>query len=455
MTYFAEASKRMVFQNFSTDDWIYRGEGNCHVVLALPSTKQILRIRKTKLTLGLYIVRLLTWLSDLIYWYFGTGFREEKVDVKFYLKVMRPLFGQTYVSDAKQVILSTSQINYLEKNLDKHRPEHRKHKILDYGRATLFDDFTCINNDYLPFNISKDTFSFEFKPKQDWEPLLNLNKHPRHTFCMNQYYKLEKKLISNRSNYCPHDLFSGTEENVSKAIKSLIETPQNNFRVFKNGEEIYGDSKKTDFLLILSDLFGESLNKKDLSVFYDLMHECLTKNIVSRKEQNECNKKWLCEWNRQINMSTNYKLEKDSVLEKILSVQMLNTEGASYYNKLMKNKQIKDLKYVNKVLKEVNKHPGTCMKCIMMILGNKDKDLLIVQYLMAAVANDCSFMVTLKRIKDKVEDMEIGNIVHSKYGSFLVRIGIFDLYPKPVFTITKHEKRNKDILDAFTRNNSL
>lgn len=447
----------MVFTNFLTDfklpnDWLYRGEGNAHLVLALPKTKQILRIRKTRPTLRFYLAWLFNWISDLIYWYFGSGYRNEKTDIKFYMKIMRPLFGVSYVSEAQQVVLAQDQIRRLEKKLDKFRPEFRKDKILDYSRATLFDDFTCFTDDFLPFQLSNDSFSFEFKPKQDWEPVVT--RLSDCTFCMHQYYKLETKKVRQHSKYCPRDLFCGLKPTVSKALKNLIDTPQNNFRVFKNGELIYDDKQNVEFTKVLNDLF-DTTDKNLKGSFFDLMHSCLTKNLVGPKTPTRCDKKWLCEWNRQLNASTqNYHLEKDSVLERILSVQMLNMDGTSYYNKLLKNKEVKDWRYVKKGLKEINKYPETCLKCVMMLLAEKDKDFLFMPYLMAAVANDCSFMITVKKVLEPVDDdMGIRNIVHTELGSFVVRIGIFDLYPKPVSTIVKHENRNKKILQAYRRHN--
>lgn len=49
------------------------------------------------------------------------------------------------------------------------------------------------------------------------------------------------------------------------------------------------------------------------------------------------------------------------------------------------------------------------------------------------------------------DDLEVKNIIRSKYGYFLINIGVFDLYPKPLSTIRKHCKRNEKVLQAYTR----
>lgn len=52
---------------------------------------------------------------------------------------------------------------------------------------------------------------------------------------------MKKGNIAGISNYCPLDLFSGCIERQSLALKSLINTPQNNFRIFKDLKHAYGD----------------------------------------------------------------------------------------------------------------------------------------------------------------------------------------------------------------------
>ncbi|CAG9862019.1 unnamed protein product [Phyllotreta striolata] len=440
-------------------NWIYRGEGNCNVVLSLPQLGKILRIRKTGRPKS-FIGWLVKWLSDILDWLYGKGITEELRDLQFYSTVMRPLVGRKYTSEACQVILNKTEVNTLENQLHKYRSDFRKHKILQYGRASLFDDFAFIpENDYnyLPFILSDDTFAIELKPKQGWRPLSE--KHfPVCIYCMHQYLKLEKKKIKVLSKYCPEDLFSGNEGRMLRAIKSLIEVPQNNLRIFKNGNLIYGDHLKTNFSNIVENIFDNGENLEQLiEEFCHLIRKSLTTNFMNVDSTEHCEEKTFCEWNKIIQESSaSNALPKNSVLEKILSIQMLDTEGSDYYCKLLQKAQLEDWNYVDMLLDKVtNEH--ICMKCTIMNLGNNSRseqeiDLAFIPYLISAIAKDCSLMITLKRIQEDISDnLEIKNIISTNYGHFLVNIGVFDLYPKRLTSIRKHCQRNKEVYKAYLK----
>lgn len=102
-------------------EWVYRGEGNCNIVISLPKSKQILRIRKTEKPKSL-LGWILVLISDFFHWYYGKGFREEIRDLNFYSKIMRPLLGNTYTSESKQVILNRKQMQIFKDGLMKKRP---------------------------------------------------------------------------------------------------------------------------------------------------------------------------------------------------------------------------------------------------------------------------------------------------------------------------------------------
>ncbi|KAJ8978481.1 hypothetical protein NQ317_002068 [Molorchus minor] len=391
-------------------EWTYRGEGNSNVVLSLPKLRKILRIRKIDKPKSL-IGWLIVWINDFLYWYCGKGIKEELRDLKFYSAIMRPLLGIRYTSEAHQVILTRRQIKVLEKELQKCRPDFRKTKILQYGRAALFDDFAFLYEDdyeYLPFKLEDDTFAVEIKPKQGWKPLSE-RQFPKCLYCMNQHLKMEKGQINEFSKYCPEDLFSGSAMRMRSAIKSLIQCPQNNFRVFKNGILCYGEKANANFNKIISELFESQFEESDNleEEFCVLIQHCLMTNLINFSPMETCEEKLFCEWNKIIQESNcDSILPKGCVLEKILSVQMLDTEGSNYYNKLLGKQNLKDWNYIDMLLHKVN-NANVCLKCTIMMLNNSNKgedgaDLVFAPYMISAIAKDCSLMITLKRIKENL-----------------------------------------------------
>lgn len=49
------------------------------------------------------------------------------------------------------------------------------------------------------------------------------------------------------------------------------------------------------------------------------------------------------------------------------------------------------------------------------------------------------------------DNLGMKNIMETPFGHFVVNIGVFDLNPKPLSAISRHCKRNKDILQAYEK----
>lgn len=434
-------------------DWMYRGEGNCNIVITLPKSRKILRIRKTEKPTSI-LGWILVLISDLLFWYYGKGFREELRDLDFYSKIMRPLLGNKYTSEAKQVILTRKQMQIFKDELSEMRPEYRQNKTLQYGRAALFDDFAFLPFECDNLEFAQNTFSVEIKPKQGWRPPKE-QMYPQCFFCMHQFLKMEKNQIKNRTKYCPEDLFYGDKEKMKTAIKHLIEVPQNNFRIFKNGLLIYDEKHKN--IDVLKDIFETEESKDKLNdELCDFLQRCLVADITLKEDETP-NKSETCKCNcfkEGINMYTDSEVQPGSVLERILSVQMLDQEGShSTYKKLSKSDTWDDWSFVERLLEVVDNNKDACVKCSILEASKKfENEIHFVPYLISAIAKDCSLMITFRKIKQPLsDDLTQKNIFRTSYGSFLVNIGVFDLYPKPLSTIHKHYRRNKDIFRALRK----
>lgn len=74
-----------------------------------------------------------------------------------------------------------------------------------------------------------------------------------------QYLKLKTAKITNISQYCPIDLFSGKAERMNRAINGLFQNPQNNLKMFQDGKMVYNEYSpdKTSLTRIMKSLFPD------------------------------------------------------------------------------------------------------------------------------------------------------------------------------------------------------
>ncbi|XP_064106038.1 uncharacterized protein LOC135215386 isoform X2 [Macrobrachium nipponense] len=77
----------------------------------------------------------------------------------------------------------------------------------------------------------------EIKPKQGFIDT-STPELPLCRYCVKQHIKVGKDADHATSCYCPLDLFSGNLTRMRKAVDGLFESPQNNFKVFLDGEPV-------------------------------------------------------------------------------------------------------------------------------------------------------------------------------------------------------------------------
>lgn len=411
--------------------WHYRGEGNSHVSLSLPETRQILRIKKIPYPTGIkekvmYYFYNHTPIGDII----ETKERiEGRANLKFYNSI-RALLGESYVQPAQEALLNKEEIQEIDGIIEPLRPTHRKKKHLAYACGSLLADYA-----YFPFSWDLDdinpTYSIEIKPKHGWIPP-NERKYSKCTYCLNQYIKLQNKEIDKISKYCPMDLFSGSLDRMKHAINCLIETPQNNFKIFKNGLLVYDDnSRKTPD--ILCEIFAQSY-ATSLEELSDVLTKAL---LINLSKENQCpivENKQKMENKLEVSVIPSCDFSQDKlvagcVLERILNVQKLDQWGSEEILSKLQTQGI-DLNQKTSI-------PLCKLNC------QKDFSSIVKQYLMAAVAKDLSLMITFKRLLTASLNVPQKNIIKTDNGSlYAMQIGVFDLYPKSATSILKHvEKR--------------
>lgn len=175
--------------------------------------------------------------------------------------------------------------------------------------------------------------------------------------------------ISEVSEYDPLDLFSGSKDRVSEAIKALYSIPQNNFRVFMNGSIVLGGS-------------GESTGRTSPETAYAL--EDALKGFIQSNDglRTEC---FL-----QLVSDTVY---DSGVLDKLLQLQKLDKldiEGAihCYYDVISQPCPL--CKESGQQLEKYSSLHALPL----------DESLKIVkEYMIAATAKDCSLMISFQSRK--------------------------------------------------------
>ncbi|KAK9498179.1 hypothetical protein O3M35_004052 [Rhynocoris fuscipes] len=434
--------------------WIYRGEGNANLVISLPKEKVIVRLQKLE-----YDVIISSSLLEE---------REKQLmrDVEFYRKVMISFLGTAFFHPPILARINEHEVFEIDKKLFTIRPKFRLSKGIRLGLVSIHPDYTHLppvvntlpptiiyNESHLIMETSP-TYCIEIKPKQGWIPLLD-RKHPKCTFCMNQYLKVMKKRVLGISQYCPLDLFSGNILRMKRAIRNLLLNPQNNLKIFKNGNLVLSDDCELSYLEVLIDFFQLGGNN-DINIdrlvdrWCSLVVACLCTRLTNTQSSKnsyfsndivttqllpyQISKSTFsplnghiksCDWSSQ-NLPTN------SILQRILKVQQLQNSKfstvCSHYKERCTTE--KDYSYLDSLLDSD---------------GNID---VIQRYLLATTAKDCSIFIALQSTVKLDLPYKMYYIKDCEGREYRLNIGISDIDPKPLSCIGKHIKRDQEILFA-------
>ncbi|KAH9425699.1 inositol phosphate kinase 1 isoform X3 [Dermatophagoides pteronyssinus] len=221
---------------FSSDQLIYRGEGNSSLVVAIQPTCQVIRLLKSD-------AKKLQNANDVL-----THLLQH---IDFNRNILPDVIGEHLFSSPQLVYLESRQLETIKSFVHDKRPSFRLEKTLtNCGYALLMNDCCTIppaidNYDWSLHSV----IAVEIKPKQGFLPNANLFrmndvlklKSQICRFGLSQFYKLQKKSIKSISSYCPLDLFSGCPSRTFHALLCLMNNPQNNFRVFLNSHLLFDD----------------------------------------------------------------------------------------------------------------------------------------------------------------------------------------------------------------------
>lgn len=154
-----------------------------------------------------------------------------------------------------------------------------------------------------------------------------------------------------------------------------------------------------------------------LEKFCDLICTALLSNI---QEQSEIVSHKCCvsiipeislEYPETCSIVTGANLPDNCVLKRILSVQQLDQLGCEEYLKYVNQFDLDNYGYVDLLLEEIKKQEFKCARCTLVNVlryfspeeaHKKLGSLFFVPYLVAAVARDCSIMLTFREVENGI-----------------------------------------------------
>ena len=345
--------------------WKYKAEGNKHIVVS-NGKGYCLRLLKCDSTSHHVCFESNDEKDSLL----SSSIENDKLnELKFIQLIVLPLLSFSDACNVPEIIELPKQFFCeLDKQIIADRPKHRIHQSLchtapallmpDYCFIPSTDQFQKLVEHGVCFDSN--VFSVEIKLKKGFFKQDEVVSKSICQFCKMQLFRvLQEKRHQQCSFYCPLDLFSGDEKRMKKALHCLFCSPQNNLRLFHNGELIYSQevldaslnkrclkdingSKPTDSIIeeLLPQLF--SLNKIVLlepQTIIDILQQALllpviptaAKNVASAGHCNgESYKKVMCNHSQVANGVSLHSsknnlasLPSNSILGLILSQQKL------------------------------------------------------------------------------------------------------------------------------------
>ncbi|XP_055382178.1 inositol-pentakisphosphate 2-kinase isoform X2 [Condylostylus longicornis] len=383
---------------------IYRAEGNANLVVNLPEHQKILRLQKTSTIKS----------SE------EKNIHKNELDIYSryeYMNLITKLLGSIYSCELGIIVLNESECIRLNNLCEPLRPINRIEKqIGNFGLlmsdATLISDLNLIQYIQLNNIILKNTLSIEIKPKQGFmiqdiqqdriPHLFQFNGLNKCRYCCMQYSKLNQSKINEISKFCPMALFSGDFNKMIKTIEALLQNPQNNLRIFKNGLQCYGDYKDS---MSLNELY-KNIFESNEEFFKKLIVTCLL-----HPYKNETN---------AIENNIESSLPKGCVLHTLLSLQFLAKDNIEYMGQKQYEKEV-SYKYLPDLLKKTTKNN------LLNKLTSKEK------YMIGATALDSSIMITFCEIANNLPEdilLDLQNIIKLDNRIFITQVKILDIDPK-------------------------
>lgn len=392
--------------------WKYLGEGNAHIVLKTSETKYVIRLIKED-----------TEVVDLT---------SVQTSIAFVNTVMIPLLANNNYPKYDVIEIPAQEIHEITKLLDPIRPSKRKIKS-KLSRFAVKAPNLLIVHPSLSVN-----YCVEIKPKEGFlSP--SLKDSQKCYYCLKQFFKLKENQIDKISEYCPLDLFSGDKGRMRYALSSLIKNPQNNFKLFKDEEIVFGEkSSENDFNDVLNVI---PCFKGSIQLFIDFIVETLLFNTNKYGNTHaKCDKMFMSDIKEEKCVENNT-LPIDSFLYKLLFVQKLSEK----YDLQCSSLDIKNKEYVTTVLEQIELHN-------LNLSNDESREFFLSTIhphhlaMISAVAKDCSVMISFS--PGSAKEFAVTNVGDSEIS---YRVAVTDLEPKSAKSLIKRKDTERKMLEIYEK----
>lgn len=396
--------------------WRYKGEGNANVVLFVPEDGTVVRVAKVDghddETGALTVV------AETL---------RARAD---YCRALQLLFLGEYVDMPVTAAVATEELREMDAVLRSCRPADRRHKGLGWagGLVAVCPDYTVLRG-----GGTATVYCAEIKPKQGWTH--KADRGTKCAFCANQYLKLSTGATRSVSVYCPLDLFSGRADRMKHAVRCLLRTPQNNLKMFRDGEPVPNDGHQRTAREACGsvDRFCALIAAALIGHFGDPVLNAVGSIRVLRPDDDWCTPQPV---HRFLGLPCDYsdadlRPSGGGVLNHILRVQRLQTCGFDAVCRAYERLELAArLQYghVTRLFRAAD-------------CGGEFAIGPVDSYLHATTARDCSVFVTFCESDDAAAIAFDGR-------RYRVRVKVSDLDPKPLSCVEKHRKRNENVLRA-------
>ena len=355
-----------------------------------------------------------------------------------------------YVDPVSVTTVDWQQLDAIRTLVNPYRPPNRLAKDIFYPAALVLPDYGFLSEPGLG-----SVLAVEIKPKLGFLFPRNMVHPTLCNYCLKQYYKQHIGQVKSPSLYCPLDLYSGDKARMLQALTALMASPQNNLRIFKDGQLLHGEDSVHN---PVCNQFLHSMLGSD-SLLPEVLVQTLTMSPTSATAPDSAAAIPVSSTNKQpaavsgqerlttrkCNKS-GHQLPPSCILSSVLGLQKRNIlsdcEAQVILNSLLSDEC--DLASLQLLVTR----SGTSPEDGHLTKAQAEKIRMLKDYLLSVTAKDLSIILTIMEDSPHSADKS-GQWLRVKDKLFRFKWSIVDLDPKNLHRISKYVEQKKMWLKAF------